>query len=160
VHLQVIIRGLIADPEFKDWILGVQVKANKKLVGFVTAYPGMLRIRDTTIPVANVNFMCVHKKLRDKRLFPLLLKEVTRRCNLQGYFHGLATSGRRIPTPFCAIKYFHRSLNPKKLIEIGFSALKPKETVSRLIRLLKTNAVISILLLKATDHARLEIDGR
>jgi glycylpeptide N-tetradecanoyltransferase len=155
-----VIRGLIADPKFKDWILGVQVKANKKLVGFVTAYPGQLRIRDTTISVANINFMCVHKKLRDKRLFPLLLKEITRRCNLQGYFHGLATSGRLIPTPFCGVKYFHRSLNPKKLIDIGYSVLKPKETLSRLSRLLKTNEVLLILLLKETDHTRLEIDGR
>lgn len=139
--LLVINRGLIKDPKFKDWILGVQVKANKKLVGFITAYPGTLRIREAVMPIANVNFMCVHKKLRDKRLSPLLIKELARRCKRRGYFQALATSGRRTPTPFSAIRYFHRSLNPKKLIDIGYSTLKPTETLSRMTRLLKTNDV-------------------
>jgi len=31
--------------------------------------------------VANVNFLCVHKKLRKKRLTPVLIKEITRRIN-------------------------------------------------------------------------------
>jgi glycylpeptide N-tetradecanoyltransferase len=135
-------RGLIKDPKFKDWILGVQVKSNKKLVGFITAYPGIIRIRETTLPIANVNFLCVHKKLRDKRMSPLLIKEITRRCNRLGYFQALFTSGKQTPTPFSAVRYFHRSLNPKKLIEIGISSLKSKETLSRLSRLCKTNEVI------------------
>jgi hypothetical protein len=33
-----------------------------------------------------INFLCVHKKLRSKRLAPVLIKEVTRRVNLQGIF--------------------------------------------------------------------------
>lgn len=31
-----------------------------------------------------INFLCVHKKLRAKRLAPMLIKEVTRRVNLMG----------------------------------------------------------------------------
>lgn len=134
-------RGLTSDDEFKDWILGVQVKSNQKLVGFITAYPGTLRIREVSRPMAYVNFMCVHKKLRDKRLSPLLIKELARRCKLQGYFQAFATSGQFTPTPIAAVRYFHRSLNVKKLIDIGYSKLQPKETLSRLSRLLKTSDV-------------------
>jgi hypothetical protein len=34
--------------------------------------------------MVEINFLCVHKKLRDKRLAPLLIKEITRRVNLTG----------------------------------------------------------------------------
>ena len=34
--------------------------------------------------MAEINFLCVHKKLRAKRLAPVLIKEVTRRINLKG----------------------------------------------------------------------------
>ena len=33
-----------------------------------------------------INFLCIHKKLRAKRLAPVLIKEVTRRVNLRGIF--------------------------------------------------------------------------
>lgn len=36
------------------------------------------------IRAVEINFLCVHKKLRSKRLAPVLIKEVTRRVNLQG----------------------------------------------------------------------------
>lgn len=36
------------------------------------------------LKMVEINFLCVHKKLRDKRLAPLLIKEITRRVNLTG----------------------------------------------------------------------------
>lgn len=36
-----------------------------------------------TMKMCEINFLCVHRKLRDKRLAPTLIKEVTRRVNLQ-----------------------------------------------------------------------------
>jgi glycylpeptide N-tetradecanoyltransferase len=36
------------------------------------------------------------------------------------------TAGVVIPTPIAETRYYHRSLNPKKLIEVGFSSLGPK----------------------------------
>ena len=42
-----------------------------------------------------------------------------------------------IPTPISKAQYHHRSLNPKKLIEIGFSRLGKNQTISRLIKLYK-----------------------
>lgn len=38
----------------------------------------------SSIPTVEINFLCVHKKLRAKRLAPVLIKEVTRRVNLMG----------------------------------------------------------------------------
>lgn len=43
-------------------------------------------IKDKEVKLAEINYLCVHKKLRAKRLAPVLIKEVTRRVNLTGVF--------------------------------------------------------------------------
>lgn len=55
----------------KEWIIGVRVEATKKLVGFITAIPTALQCNGKRLQVAEVNFLCVHKKLRSKRLAPV-----------------------------------------------------------------------------------------
>jgi glycylpeptide N-tetradecanoyltransferase len=40
------------------------------------------------------------------------------------------TSGKTLPTPFTRATYYHRSLDPKKLIEVKFSALQPGQTIA------------------------------
>lgn len=42
-----------------------------------------------------------------------------------------------IPTPITQTTYWHRSLNPKKLIEVGFSVLPPKTPLSRYVKMNK-----------------------
>ena len=49
--------------------------------------------------MAEINFLCVHKKLRSKRLAPVLIKEVTRRVNLTGTWQAIYTAGVVIPKP-------------------------------------------------------------
>ncbi|XWS12096.1 hypothetical protein CRYUN_Cryun37aG0061000 [Craigia yunnanensis] len=87
--------------------------------------------------MAEVNFLCVHKKLRSKRLAPVLIKEVTRRVHLENIWQAAYTAGIVIPTPVTSFQYWHRSLNPKKLIEVGFSRPGPRMTISRTIKLYK-----------------------
>lgn len=45
------------------------------------------------------------------------------------------TSGKTLPTPFARATYYHRSLDPKKLIEIKFSALQPGQTLAMVKKL-------------------------
>lgn len=45
--------------------------------------------------VVEINFLCVHKKLRHKRLAPVLIREITRRVNLTGIWQAGAWGGRR-----------------------------------------------------------------
>lgn len=40
-----------------------------------------------------------------------------------------------LPTPFTQAVYYHRSLNPKKLIEIGFSGLGKNQTIPMIKKL-------------------------
>ncbi|KAM7254476.1 hypothetical protein ACFE04_003856 [Oxalis oulophora] len=122
---------------FKNWHIGVRVKSSKKLVAFITGVPARIRVNDEFINMAEVNFLCVHKKLRSKRLAPVMIKEVTRRVHLENIWQAAYTAGVVLPTPITTCQYWHRSLNPKKLIDVGFSRLGPRMTMSRTIKLYK-----------------------
>jgi len=98
-----------------QWLLGVRVKSNNKLVAFISGIPATLRIHTHEQYLVEINFLCVHKKLRSKRLAPVLIKEVTRRIHLQGIFQALYTAGVHLPKPISVCRYYHRSLNPKKI---------------------------------------------
>ncbi|KAL4269705.1 hypothetical protein GQ457_HM000850 [Hibiscus cannabinus] len=76
-------------------------------------------------------------KLRSKRLAPVMIKEVTRRVHLENIWQAAYTAGVILPTPITTCQYWHRSLNPKKLIDVGFSRLGPRMTMSRTIKLYK-----------------------
>ncbi|KAI0724001.1 N-myristoyl transferase [Cerioporus squamosus] len=122
---------------YQDWHIGVRVASSKKLVAFISAVPVTVRVRTHTINASEVNFLCVHKKLRSKRLAPVLIKEVTRQCNLKGIFQALYTAGVLIPTPVSSCRYYHRCLNIPKLVDVGFTGVPSTMTLARMIRLHK-----------------------
>ncbi|GMH22042.1 hypothetical protein Nepgr_023885 [Nepenthes gracilis] len=122
---------------FESWHIGVRVKTSKKLVAFISGVPARIRVRDNVFLMAEINFLCVHKKLRSKRLAPVMIKEVTRRIHLENLWQAAFTAGVVIPTPVATCQYWHRSLNPKKLIDVGFSRLGPRMTMSRTVKLYK-----------------------
>ena len=101
----------------------MRVSSTKKLVAFISGIPHELRVRQQSYHSTEINFLCVHKKLRSKRLAPVLIKEVTRQCHLTGVFQAIHTAGVVSPTPVSCARYYHRTLNAKKLLEIGFSAV-------------------------------------
>eukprot|EP00980_Cylindrotheca_fusiformis_P015249 scaffold4239_cov80-Cylindrotheca_fusiformis.AAC.6 len=121
-----------------DLLLGVRATKTKKLVAFISAIPANVRVQSThQLDVVEINFLCVHKKLRAKRLAPVLIKEITRRVNQTGLFQAVYTAGVVLPVPVASARYYHRSLNPKKLIQVGFSRLNPRMTMARMIKLYK-----------------------
>ncbi|KAM3268668.1 hypothetical protein P3S67_030632 [Capsicum chacoense] len=122
---------------YRSWHIGVRVKTSKKLVAFITGVPAKIRVRDTVVIMAEINFLCVHKKLRSKRLAPVMIKEVTRRVHMENIWQAAYTAGVVLPTPISTCQYWHRSLNPKKLIDVGFSRLGARMTMSRTIKLYK-----------------------
>ncbi|KJA27116.1 hypothetical protein HYPSUDRAFT_131980, partial [Hypholoma sublateritium FD-334 SS-4] len=121
----------------KEWHVGVRVSSNKKLVAFISGVPMTLRVRRQVISVSEINYLCVHKKLRSKRLAPVLIKEVTRQCNLKGVFQAIYTAGVVIPTPVSVCRYHHRLLNIPKLINTRFCFVPRSMTLARMVRLNK-----------------------
>ncbi|KAI0121141.1 acyl-CoA N-acyltransferase [Xylariales sp. AK1849] len=107
----------------KEWHIGIRASQSRKLVAFISAVPIEMRVRESTLHASEVNFLCIHKKLRSKRLAPVLIKEVTRRCNLEQVWQAIYTGGIVLPTPVSTCRYFHRAIDWQKLWETGFSPL-------------------------------------
>jgi len=85
----------------KDWHFGVKYTGKDALLGFISGTPRVMKVdKDEEIKVCNVNFMCVHMKLRNKRLAPCLMKELRRRANILGYNQGQFASEETVPHPF------------------------------------------------------------
>ncbi|CAG8772513.1 18484_t:CDS:2, partial [Gigaspora rosea] len=107
-------------PGYKQtWHVGVRVSTTKRLVAFISGIPADIRIYDS------------------KRLAPVLIKEIARRSHLKGIFQTVYTAGVILPKPISKARYYHRSLNPKKLIETKFSRLPHNTTMSRLVKKFK-----------------------
>jgi len=112
----------------KDWHVGVRTKApadgkKGKLVAFIAGIPVQLKVRAHTLNATEINFLAIHRKLRNKRLAPVLIKEVTRKCYQHGVYQALYTAGTLLPTPITTCRYFHRSLDWEHLYKTGFSHL-------------------------------------
>lgn len=117
---------------YKEWMVGVRAASSKKLVAFISGVPSIIRVRENEpFKAAEINFLCVHKKLRSKRLAPVLIREVTRRVNLENIWQALYTGGRVLPSPISTARYYHRPLNWSKLYDVGFSSLPNGSTVPK-----------------------------
>lgn len=118
----------------KEWHVGVRVKDTKRLVAFIAGIPLDLELHGKKIKSAEINFICVHKKLRNKRLAPVLIKEVTRRVNRADIWQAFYTAGVVLPKPVTVCRYTHRPLNWPKLQDVGFSGLPPNKTMEDMIK--------------------------
>ncbi|BAM79010.1 N-myristoyltransferase [Cyanidioschyzon merolae strain 10D] len=131
------LRWALSPPGWKRvWHVGVRVSTSSKLVAFIAAVPVTMRLRDVkALAVVEVNFLCIHKRLRHKRLAPVLIREITRRAHRQGIYQAVYTAGTLLPRPLVTCRYWHRSLDARKLIECGFSRLRPRMTMKLTERL-------------------------
>lgn len=119
----------------KEWHIGVRTKPVEgkkgRLVAFIAGTPAVLKVRSHTFKASEINFLIIHRKLREKRLAPLLIKEITRRCYQVGIYQALYTAGILLPTPVSTCRYFHRSLDWEHLYKNGFSHLPHGSTETR-----------------------------
>merc|ERR1712128_147437 len=119
-----------------DWHYAVSV-TTKKMVGFISAIPAKINVKGAITDMVEINYLCVLKKLRSKRVAPTLIREITRRVNQKGIFQACYTAGVVIPRPVGVARYHHRNMNPKKLVAIQFTSLTKNQTMNRMIRLMK-----------------------
>ncbi|KAF2863340.1 N-myristoyl transferase [Piedraia hortae CBS 480.64] len=119
-----------------QWHIGVRTKPavegkKGKLVAFISGIPITLCVGTHTLKASEINFLCIHRKLRSKRLAPVLIKEITRRCYQLDIFQALYTAGTVLPTPVSTCRYYHRSLDWEHLYSMGFSHLPLGSTKTR-----------------------------
>jgi len=121
----------------REWHLAVRVIKSGKLVACITGIPAKIRVHEDIVDMVEINFLCVHKKLRSKRLAPVLIKEITRRVNLKDIWQAAYTAGVVIPKPVARNQYWHRSFDPEKLVDIRFSSIPRNSTLRVMKRLAK-----------------------
>lgn len=112
-----------------ELIFGIREEKDRRLIGFITGLLTRLGVEGRELRVTEVNFLCVVKAYRRFAMAAVLIREVTRRSNLQNVWQGFYTSGTLLPTPIAEARYFHRSLNPRKLVAARFSCLPPAQTL-------------------------------
>lgn len=120
----------------KLWHVGVRTKTTQegkrgKLVAYIAGVPAELNVRTNTVRAIEINFLTIHRKLRSKRLAPVLIKEITRRCYLNGIYQALYTAGTLLPCPVSTCRYYHRALDWEHLYKMGFSHLPRGSTPLR-----------------------------
>ncbi|XP_034414940.1 glycylpeptide N-tetradecanoyltransferase 1-like isoform X3 [Cyclopterus lumpus] len=84
--------------------------------------------------MSQVKFLCVHKKLRLKRMTPVLIRELTRRINQHGLYQAVYTAGIVLPTPLSSCRYWLRPLNPRKLTEVSYPGLRQNMNLHRALK--------------------------
>lgn len=122
---------------YKKWLLGVRGGKKNTLFAFISGIPLNVVANQKEVKMCEINFLCVHQKLRAKKLAPVLIKEITRRVNCEKIWQAIYTAGPTIPTPFGHATYWHRNINCKKLIDVRFTSLKAGVPLSRYIRMHK-----------------------
>lgn len=118
-----------------EWVIGVRGGKNNKLFGFISGIPVKMYVHGVLIEMAEINFLCVHKQLRQHRLAPVLIREVTRRVNLCDVWQAIYTAGATLPTPFGSAMYWHRNLNPQKTVDCGFAYKPANKSLSAFIKM-------------------------
>ena len=117
------------------WLVGVRAGKKRRLFGMITGIPVQMMLNGRMVMCAEINFLCVHKDLRAKRLAPVLIKEITRRVNRCNIWQAIYTAGALIPTPITGATYWHRNLNPKKLVEVRFSSKPAKMNMGAFMKM-------------------------
>ena len=107
------------------------------MVGFIAGIPIKVCIHGYDISLAEIDFLCVKKEFRNKRLAPLLIREVSRRIHMRDQWWAVYTSGTMLPKPFAETTYYHRNLNVKKLVDIHFTYLPHNMNLARAKNLYK-----------------------
>lgn len=113
------LRWYLSNPKFyKNMFLFVKYK--NKVVGFIIATPENISVFNKNDIIFNTTFLCVDKKIRDKSLGAIMIKELLRRMYFNNVKYGYYTSPLDLPNKLTMSNYYHRPLNIKKLLDINF----------------------------------------
>ena len=106
------------------WIIDDSIAIRKditnELVGYISSTPVNIRVEGDIKKMVEINLLCVHKSFRTIGLAPLLITEIKRRANKKDIWQAVYTAQTLIPTPILKSEYWHRLLDVKRLVKVGF----------------------------------------
>jgi glycylpeptide N-tetradecanoyltransferase len=101
----------------------VRNSKNKKIMALMVGCPKKYNLAGKTLIMLEGNFFAIHKKLRNKRLAPIMSQEMFRRQRKNGINQTYMTSAGTFPTPFTSCHYYNKYINCEKLIDIRYTGL-------------------------------------
>lgn len=142
---------LLTSNHYNDLFIGVKCKS--KIVASICGVPIKIKIFDKEVNMIEINFLCIHHSLRNKRLSPVLIKEITRRANLHNIYQAFYTGGLELPNKIIGGNYYHRPLNIPKLVEMDYIDPPNKISLKSYCKLYNTldSLTLNIRLLEEKD---------
>jgi glycylpeptide N-tetradecanoyltransferase len=116
--------------DYLRWSLGLNgrvigIRSNGVIGGVVAMSAAKFQVFERELEIADVNYLCIHQKLREKGLAQMFIDEISRyaACN-ENVIVGSFTTQRYVPTPMCRVEFYHRPLNYEKLYNANFIFLE------------------------------------
>lgn len=104
----------------ENFNLGINFRRGRKLIGFISALSKYIILKNYFMNGAEINFLCLEKKIRLTGLASTLIQEITRRLNSVGTSYAMFTTAISFGQSFLTCRYYHYPINFLKLYEIGF----------------------------------------
>lgn len=105
-------------------------KHTQKLVGLISLTPFTMKLNDKEVRAVQVNFLCVHKDYRNRKLVGYLITEAKRISESKNRNQSIATIHNSIPGSILKATYWHRLINIDKLSKCGFyETNRPKSKI-------------------------------
>src|SRR6056300_992939 len=95
-------------------------KHTQKLIGLISLTPFNMKLNDKEAKSVQVNFLCVHKDYRNRKLVGYLVTEAKRISEGKNRNQSIATIHSSIPGSILKATYWHRLINVAKLSKCGF----------------------------------------
>ncbi|EPR79547.1 N-myristoyltransferase [Spraguea lophii 42_110] len=109
----------LLSPGFKNEY-AVTIKYKNIIKGLIFATEKNIKINGKEQKMAIVNFLCLDKQLRNKRLSPVMISEIRRRINYNNIISAIFTAGQDLPFKLTQVKYYHYLIDIHFLNKIGF----------------------------------------
>ena len=124
-------------PGAETWQIGLR-NGEGSLVGFLSGIPIMLKTWENEPQLCSeINFFCIHRDYRKRKhqevnLARIIISEITRRVYQADVRLALFTGGQELPDVVSRVRYYHRKIAVRRLIDVGFSYLPNGKTMEEL----------------------------
>ena len=121
------------------------------MIGFICGRTINIMLNNKQVQSAEINFLCLDKRIRNNKLCPLLINEITKRFNEIGIYEAIYTSEHLYNNILTNVSYYIRFLNIKKLIDIKY--IKTTAPINKLTHIYKLEPIkYKLKLIKLTSY--------
>lgn len=118
-----VVSALCFDPRTKHYCFGVRYQPTGRLCAFIMGMVHNVCIvneSENEFQMVFVDFLTIHTKLRNKRLSPVMIQELTRRVNNDGIILAYYSIMFQPSVPIATTEFFIYPLNLEKLVMAGY----------------------------------------